>query len=56
MPVITAWIEAPLSHVRYCAVVIQVSSKLSPTVATVEDPNKLKEKYTFIEPNMHSNI
>jgi hypothetical protein len=42
MPVITAWVETPLSHVRYCAVVIQVSSKLSPTVATLDDPNKRK--------------
>jgi hypothetical protein len=42
MPVITAWIETPLFHVRICAVVIQVSSKLSPTVAKLDDPNKRK--------------
>jgi hypothetical protein len=46
MPVITAWVESPLSHVMYCAVVIQVSSTLSPTVATLDDPNKLKVSAT----------
>lgn len=42
MPIIVAWTEMPLSQRRYCAVVIQVSSNLSPTIADGEDPNKLK--------------
>jgi hypothetical protein len=48
MPVIVAWTEIPLSQTRYCDVVIQVSSKLSPTIPKVEDPNKLKGTATKI--------